>query len=314
MLSKILCNLTENISAFLPNKLCAVLPIDGAYGGYVDNDVKFSCSSDISTLSTAYYENQSVVSALLGSDNAFVNRWGGCLYRDNFYFSINKDMEYRRETGVIRYKSNMIEIEFSVDYSECITYLVAVDNFGNRKTVKNSAVPSKQFPHHKYKFVKFRYDVEDVEQFGADAQAYYENYANGAVNIKVKFANIYGNELYEDYLQLADYEVGDRVIVYHADLDINYGNLEIIAKTYDVVNETAVDIEIGTFKNAISRTEYMSNTASTGGQSAEDKQMAAMQAEIKSANLKLLRNWKGAESFTWGEIRKYTWKEVSKNG
>lgn len=65
---------------------------------------------------------------------------------------------------------------------------------------------------------------------------------------------------------LNNYEVGDIIIVYHSDLDIYYSNLEIISREFDVVirgdNAVAenVDIEIGTFKNAISRSAYMSNT------------------------------------------------------
>lgn len=253
--------------------------MDGAYGVSGQYDVDFSFTSDISKISTAYYENVSVTAALLGTDNSFVNRWGGSLYRDNNYFSINSEMENSRQTGYIRYAHNMIEIDFTVDYSECITYLIAEDNFGNKTTVVNESVPNAVFPHHRYKYVKFNYDTEDIEQFRADVQSYFDNYKNGAVNIKVKFADLTDVELYKDFLQLADFEVGDKVIVYHEELDINYSNLEIISKTYNVNDRQSADIEIGSFKNAISRSAFMSGTVSSGS-SAADKQMQAMQSQL----------------------------------
>ena len=58
----------------------------GWYGSF-SND--FTYSSDIVKTATAYYQNCNLVSALLGVDQAFVNRWGGRLYRHGNYFSIN---------------------------------------------------------------------------------------------------------------------------------------------------------------------------------------------------------------------------------
>lgn len=283
--------------------------IGNIYGGTSSNDIVFSHQSDINTISTAYYEKQSVTAALLGADNAFTSRWGGSLYRDNFYFSLNKSMEYSRATGTIRYGYNMIDIEFTADYSETVTYLIAEDNFGNRKNIINSAVPCSEFPHHVYKYISISYDTEDKAQFEADAQAYFDNYKQANVNIKVNFADLSDLELYSDFLQLADYEVGDKVIVYHKDLDINYSNLEIISKTYDVVNQQTAEIEIGSFKDAIVRSSFMSNSVSTS-QGAIDKQVAAMQSELRDVKLKNFKSWESAKSSTFKEISEYTWKEV----
>lgn len=286
---------------------------NGIYGGITANDLKFSYYSDIQRISTAYYINKSVVGALIGEDNSIANQWGGSLYRDNLYFSINKEMEYCRKTGSVRYASNMLEIDFSVDYSECITFLIAEDNFGNKTQVINPDVPSEQFPHHIYGYVKINYDTENKDQFLEDARAYAENYMNGAVNIKVKFARIIGKEMYKEFLQFEDFEVGDRTIVYHSDLGINYSNLEVIAKEYDIANDEPISIEIGTFKNAICRTGFMSNTVSSGA-TAADKQLAAVQAELQNVKLKTLRTWDSASASTWDEMSAFTWEEVANIG
>ncbi len=225
--------------------------LNGAYRGAV---TAFSYSSDISISETAYYQWKNITEALLGAQNAFVRVWGGSLYRDNYYFSINRTMEHSRSTGVIRYAYNMESISFKKNDSKCITYLVAEDNFGNRTELSRPDVPSQEFPRHKYGRVSFQYDEENLAVFKADAEAYFSVNSEPAVNIRVKTADLHDMELYQDFLELSDgYEVGDRVIIYHAELGISYKNLEIIAKTYDFVNDSTVSIEIGSFRDALIR-------------------------------------------------------------
>lgn len=251
------------------------------YGMYNENslNIPFSATSDILKYRTAVYHDISPVNALLGADNCFINLYGGKLYRDNFRFSINEEMESYKTTGVISYGYNMTEIEFTEDVSECVTWLRAYDNFGNSKIIQRNDIPNETMPHHIYKVVQFSYSENDREQFERDAQDYFDKYSVPQVNIKVKFAELTDYELYKDFLDLADFEVGDKVIIYHKDLDINYGNLEIISKTYDVVNKKTLEIEIGSFKNSVARSAYMGGTISTGA-SATDKQLNALQSQI----------------------------------
>lgn len=258
---------------------------DGVYAGFADNDIIFGYHSDITDKAfTEEYSGITLTAALLGADNAFVNRWGGELYRDNFRFSICKEREGSRETGVIRYGSNMTDIEFTADYSECITYLIAEDNFGNRTTVINPKVPCKEFPHHKYRHVIFNYGRQNGAQFQRDAKAYAEQYATPNVNVKVSLAKIYGREEYADFINLCDFEVGDRVIIHHNELDVNYGNLKIIRKRFDVLAQETISIEIGSFKDAISRAGFMSGTVSSG-QSAADKHLSALQSQVDGVSI-----------------------------
>lgn len=221
---------------------------------------EFSGSSDITNLNTAYYEKMSIVRALIGADNSFINRWGGRLYRDNFRFSINKTMEGSQSTGVIKYAYNMQSLRMTIDDSECITYLLAQDNFGNTKTIINEDVPNALFPHHRYKAVTFTYDEENRAQFERDAQTYYDTYKEPNVNIRIKHAELAGLEAYKDFQSLSDYEVGDRVIIYHKDLGISYENIEIIAKENDIVTGMTTETELGSFRNAL----YREQTIKTG--------------------------------------------------
>lgn len=250
------------------------------HGWYGRNDsTEFLYSSDIPQARTAYYQNCSVTAALLGVDQCFVNRWGGRLYRDNNYFSINTEMEGCQKSGIIMYSYNMTEIDFEEDDSELITILEAEDNFGNRLTITNPAVPTDDIPHHIYGYAKFTYETEDLAAFQADAQAYFDEYKQSRVNITVRFANLSDLQKYSQFLQLDDFEVGDKVTIYHKDLDIYYSNLEIISKTFDVVSQKTMEIQIGSFKNAITRRTYMSETVSTGGTTA-DKQYIALDGQL----------------------------------
>lgn len=280
----------------------------GWYGSF-SND--FTYSSDITKTATAYYQNCNVVSALLGVDQAFVNRWGGKLYRHGNYFSVNYEMENCRKSGVIMYSYNMTEIEFEEDDSQLITILKAEDNFGNTYTISNPDVPTQAIPHHIYGYVRFSYDAENIQQFHADAQAYFDEHKQSKINITVRFANLSDLEKYKQYIDLDSFEVGDKITVYHSDLDIYYSNLEIISKRFDAVAQKTMEIQIGSFKGAITRRTFMSETVSSGDTPA-DKEIIAINTQLNDMTLRTLRTWGGASAYKWGEIAKYTWEDVTK--
>lgn len=240
--------------------------LGGGWFGIQTETMPFTATSNISTQLSEEYEYVTVTAALIGEENSFINRWGGELFRDNFRFSINSVMENSLTSGVIRYETNMTEIEFTEDDSELLTDLIAWDNFGQKKTISNPDIPTDEIPHRIYKCVHFNYAKLNTAQFESDAQKYFDTYSQTQVNIRAKLAQLPNTDLYDGFRGLNDYEVGDRIIVYHSDLDIFYSNLEIISREFDVVirgdNAVAenVDIEIGTFKNAISRSAYMSKT------------------------------------------------------
>lgn len=272
--------LWESFPNYLSGNQALNFIVNSKWHGDEHKDYPFSFSSDINAVRTAYYENISLTSALIGADQCFVNRWGGKLYRDNYYFSINTEMEGYRDIGIIQYGFNMQEIEFVEDDTEVLTDLYAYDNFDNEIELNLPNIPNETFPHRIYRAVAFSYEEDDVDGFEADAQAYFDEYKQSKVTITVRFANLSDLELYKDFLNLDNYEVGDKVTIYHKDLDIYYSNLEIISKTYDVVNQKTAEVVIGSFKNAITRRPFMDATAS-GGQSALEKQIEANKQEIE---------------------------------
>lgn len=281
------------------------LPYICTHSLYNSQIYPFEASSDITAGKTAYYDNMSITNALLGSDQCFVNRWGGKLYRDNLYFSINDEMEYSKSAGVISYAYNLTDIDFEEDDTELITDLIAEDNFGNSYHI---GVPDSELrvPNRIYAYRSFYYDEEDVQAFHADAAAYLDEYKQSVVNITVNFLNLSELDKYKEFQQLDAYEVGDRVIIYHKDLDIYYSHLEIISKRYDVVKRRTVEIQIGDFKNAITQRAYMSDTISDG-QTAQDKmnaQLFAQDTKIMSVSIS------GMETFDIFALEKRTINEL----
>ena len=291
------------------NEALAWIFTHGWYGG-IPLIFDFTYSSNIQRKSTAYYENVNLIAALLGEDQCFVNRWGGKLYRDNNYFSINSEMEGSRSSGVIEYSYNLTEIDFDEDDTELITILEAADNFGNTYEIRNPNVPSEDIPHHIYGYANFSYEIEDVAQFHSDAQAYFDDRKQSRVNITVRFANLSEIDKYKQFLELDSFEVGDKITVYHKELDIYYSNLEIISKTYDVVAQRTAEIQIGNFKNAITRKAFMAETVSSGTSPA-DKAINALQQEQYDSNTRIMSSSIGSmELFIISEIEKRTIAEL----
>ena len=75
--------------------------------------------------------------------------------------------------------------------------------------------------------------------------------------------------------------------MYHSDLDIYYSNLEIISKRFDAVAQKTMEIQIGSFKGAITRRAYMADTVSSGD-TAADKAINAVQQEQYDSNTRIM--------------------------
>lgn len=266
----------------------------------------YSWDSDIEKTATSYFQNISPVAALIGEDNCFVNRLGGELHRDNFYFSINT----RKETSVehidsIRYSVDMLEIEEVVDYTDFCTLLFVEDNYGNGWGVSYTFSP--RIHHNVVKKIKMNYEEPDRSGMIADGQAYFDTIRTPKVSYKIVFANLKNIELYKDFIKLQNYNIGDTVWIYCEELGI--ATLQkVVKKTVDVITGDTISMELGNMYNSLTRSDKFSNTISSG--SAADKANAALEKELKNTKLKMLRNWGDAKKFKWNEVIGITWGEV----
>ena len=215
----------------------------------------FICSSDILKIASARYVRRNYVDALIGSDNSFVNVWGGELHRNNKTFSINTNKGLDR--GVeIRYGKNMKEITWDIDITGVVTriYPVGFDGlllpemFVESPLINNYIHPKIQ----KLEFPEIKIDEENgiTEEMALDElrQAVYDQFNQGIdkpmISVQVDFLELSKTEEYKSlYSSMEKIYLGDYVnaIVPHLGLK---EKLKVISTTYDVLAEKYIEFEL----------------------------------------------------------------------
>lgn len=268
----------------------------------------FSYASNIEKTATSYFQNVTPVAALIGEDNCFVNRLGGELYRDNFYFSINE----KREKSVhieqpIRYGIEMTDIEEDIDYSEFVTYAYFKDNFGHGWSV--SYVPTVRFAHNITRTFYVTYEEPNFEQLVKDGQAYFGGVWQPKVTYTVQFANLRDTEMYKDFIGLQEYNVGDTVVIYSEELEAETQQ-KIMRKVTDAITGRTIEITLGNLQGGLTRKDKMGSTISGSQVDQTQKAQQALQEELHKTKLKLYATWETAKVNTWQEASVFTWQEV----
>lgn len=267
-------------------------------------DYEYQCYSDIENTNTAYYQDMTPVEALIGADNCFLNRWGGELYRDNFYFSINQRRENSQDNAFnILYSLNMFEIEETIDYSDFCSIMLAEDNYGNAYHV-SYAYHEGVLPHNFYKKVKFNYDEYNFEAFCHDAGNYFGTICTPSISYTVTFADLNDTEMYKDFIGLQRCEVGDKGTIKNEKLNISTVQM-VVKKVYDVVNNRTESVELGNIKTSFTGQRRFNNTISSGN-SMNDK----LQSELYDLKLKTLSTHINLANYTHEELEKFTHKEI----
>jgi phage-related protein len=88
---------------------------------------------------------------------------------------------------------------------------------------------------------------------------YWKQYSQIQVSYTVKFANLHNTELYKDFINLKNYNVGDSGTIYSEELGISTYQT-IIRKEYDVLNDEVTSITLGNFQGSVARRERFENT------------------------------------------------------
>lgn len=262
---------------------------------------RFSSYSDILQKNTAYYHGISLTAALIGEDNCFLNRWGGELYRDNFYFSVCTSMENSLQNAFsIDYSIDMIEIEEDIDYSDYCSHLVADSNVGYRVSISHYH-PAISRPHHVVRHATFSYDIFDKNTFWQDVEKYFATIRYPKISYRVKFADLKNTQLYAGFINLQYVEYGDTGTINHQLLDISTIQ-KVVRKRVDLLTGEVLEIQLGNLPSSLTKKKPYSNTVTTGV-SATEKRMTA--AEVQA-----LGSWADAKKLTWGQLKKHTWQQV----
>lgn len=277
---------------------------------------EFSLSSDITgTQGETSFTNVTLWAAIVSADNGCISRYGGELYRNNFYVSVNQRMENARDNGFnLRYTRDMTEIRQIIDYRDFYTYLYSRDNFGNG--ISASYLPSASWAihHTKKKMCVFNYSdaAGAMEQLAADHGAMWQQISKPKVSYEVRLAALGSDPRYKDFMVLQDFRYGDRGWISCPELDISTEQ-QIIEVERDEITGDILGMRLGNLTSSIIRPSFRGSTLSSG-HSVEDKTNAAMQAALFDAELRSLRSWDDASAYSWREMKKFTWEEVKKYG
>lgn len=275
---------------------------------------EFDFSTDITAESGAdEYNNTSLWAAMVGADNCFLNKYGGELYRNNFYFSINQRMENARDNAFkLNYRLDMVEIEQIIDYSDFATELWTKDNWGNYWRMYWGGIEC-DVHHTRIRGAVFNYpDFEGAsENLDRDSTALWQTMDFPSVSYKIRLANIKHDPRYSDFLQLQNYSYGDTGTISCGELDISTTQRIVSVHKNELTGEI-IDMTLGNVEKSWVRPAFMAGTCSSGN-TLSDRQNAAMQTELDNTNLKIMRTWGGISGYTWQEAVKYKWEEI-KNG
>lgn len=218
-----------------------------------END--FTCSSDITKIASARYVRRNFVEAVVGSDNSFINTWGGELYRNNKHFELNTSKGIDR--GVqIRYGKNMKEITWDIDMTSVVTRIYPVGFDGlllPEKYIDSPIISSYIHPIiRKIEYPDIQIDEEKgiTEEMAQDQlrQAVFENLNNGIdkplITISIDFLELSKTEEYKKmYSQMEHIYLGDFVTAVVPHLKLNE-KLKVISSTYDVLAKKYIEFEL----------------------------------------------------------------------
>ena len=280
------------------------------YSSY--NIYEFDFNTDISGISADVGEfvNVTLTASLIGENNCFVNLFGGELYRNNFYFSLNKRMENARDNAFfLRYSADLSEIEMSADFSNFATNVQFIDMNGEwcgaswwtDQTTAVTDVTAVPFVRAVKLSVPFSEQIQD--------KYFYQN-AYPKYSYRIKLANIRNDPKYKDFANLQNLNVGDKGTVYCEPLGIKTEQMVTCIERDELTGEYT-SVTLGSLSDSLSRPNQFSGVV-TSGNSATDRQIQALQSELKNEKLRSLRTWGGAKSFKWNEVSNFTWSEVRK--
>ena len=240
----------------------------------LEQNGKYTASSNISRTATAYYEYMNVIEALNGNkENAFVNRWGGEILYDNYKVIVNERIggDYGVE---IRYGKNIKAngLKEDVDMTDIVTRIYPKSFNGHRMSNKgyvDSPMISKystiKCTTLTFENIKMRSDLQGEEESEkgviiCDTQAELdaeltkkckEQFELGLdkpkITIDADMVLLQNTEEYKDYKILEKVSLGDTVHCKHNKLGI-VTDARVISLEYDCLLDRVTSVKLGDFK------------------------------------------------------------------
>ena len=236
-------------------------------------NTKYSASSNITKVETAYYITKNLIEAINGDDdNSFINRWGGEILFDNFKVFINERIG--RDNGIeLRYGKNIKRdgIHEEIDVSEIATRIYPKAYNGRMMSGKGyidseliNKYPVVRTKTISFDDIKLREDAGESEDTSvticntqeeldkALEKRCKEIYASGEdkpkVMISIDMELLEGTDEYREYKGIETVSLGDTVHVRHRILNI-IGDARVIELEYDSIRRKVTSVVVGDFKS-----------------------------------------------------------------
>lgn len=247
------------------------------------NGTKYSGHSDITKLSTAYYQMKNLIECLASDDeNSFLNRWGGEIRFDDYDIYINERLG--ADNGArVEFGFNLSSIQESIDMSTVVTSIVPVAYNGytlpDGETVNSPNID--KYPIHyirtiHYDDIKLAEDAtegeEDVtvcntldELYQALRTRAAAEYDSGidipSITYQVDMVDLAKTEEYAAFKDLVTVNLGDTVHVKHRRLDIET-QARNVALEYDCIQQKVTSLTIGdSVQDYFDKTSDITNAA-----------------------------------------------------
>lgn len=247
------------------------------------DEYEFQYNSDISkVVEHEELDSETIVSAFIGTNTSFLNLYGGELYRNNFYFSINERMEGAKDNAfALKYGFDMTKISQKIDYSNWVTHLILEDNYG---CVYGDSWTYGVWTihHHKTKYMRIHYDTgPDMDRLSRDGHDLWLKNAYPAVTYEINIASMKNDPKYKDFLNLQNYNLGDRGTIECRQLDIKTTQ-QIVSIEKNELTGDIINIKLGNLRKSLIRPSYAPNNISDGN----DGVMNTMQKQLDELNFR----------------------------
>lgn len=273
----------------------------------------FQVSSNITDVSTAYYNNKTVYEALFTADNSFIDRWGGEVYRRGFNIAINSKVGADRGVS-IRSRKNLLGFEASTNLNELTTRIypkgfdgiTIEEKYIDSELINNYArVYSREIKfddvrvNDDYYFEGFETLEQAQEELKKRCDQQFKINKIDIINAtyRIDFVELSKTEEYKDYSIVEKTWIGDTVNVIEENLDIDI-NVRVVKRQYDIKKKKRTNTELSnkdtkikppTIGDIITEIEKIPSTENIL-QQAKDQATAIINAGMKNSYVVVRKN------------------------
>jgi hypothetical protein len=236
-------------------------------------------------------------------DNAFLNRWGGEIERDNFTIRMNQAIG--ADHGVsIRSRKNLTGLTLDTDISDVVTRIYPTGRAADGMTLLKLPEKYIDSPYiNNYTHPKIRrYDYSDIkvndamtqdQAYAAIRAAVQKDFAAGidkpTVSAVVEFIPLGTTEEYKNLAVLEKVFLGDTVHIYHEPLGLEL-SAKVVSYEYDCLTQKYSKVTLGSVAQCVGAVNSTIGKLATSAQTTADAaQTAADEANggVKKANIRI---------------------------